>query len=407
MTTICCNQLNAGSVVVEWDCGGRSYGGGGWPFEVSGGRFSSRARAFVFPPALQKLWATKLLAANLLNLIFDHRFHPNSVNHDPMQAPEALLGLRRAVSALRPCTRRIACPRRWHRTTADTPKNFSTTTRHRDSLDIKAAPEIDLEKDPSESPLYKRVRVVPASPSYFTGHATFTDDLLKVQTVLRKYQTFPTIAASQAPKVSWKRLEDYRREVGGIPVRGLMYAQLVAALRRLNQIHPSLMGDDARAAMEPFKRSVQTTSSAVKAVVIDEFGRATGVGRRKTSKAKAWLVEGEGNVLINGMSLTGMFQRQHDRESALWALKVTDRVGKYNVFGRVSGGGVTGQAEALTLAISKALLVHEPALKPALRRGTFSPAYSSADIGFVLGPVPACSGRRGFAPILAGVSVNL
>jgi hypothetical protein len=46
------------------------------------------------------------------------------------------------------------------------------------------------------------------------------------------------------------------------------------------------------------------------------------------------------------------------------------------MFGLVQGGGTTGQAEALTLAVAKALLVHEPALKPVLRRGesdTFHP----------------------------------
>jgi len=50
-------------------------------------------------------------------------------------------------------------------------------------------------------------------------------------------------------------------------------------------------------------------------------------------------------------------------------LKATDRIDKYNVWALVTGGGTTGQAEALTLAVGKALLAHEPALKPALRRG--------------------------------------
>lgn len=103
--------------------------------------------------------------------------------------------------------------------------------------------------------------------------------------------------------------------------------------------------------------------------VVDEWGRARGVGRRKTSSAVAWLVEGEGEVLVNGKSLTQFFGRLHHRESAVWALKATQRLDKYNLFGLVQGGGSTGQAEALTLAVAKALMVHEPALKPALRRG--------------------------------------
>lgn len=102
---------------------------------------------------------------------------------------------------------------------------------------------------------------------------------------------------------------------------------------------------------------------------LDEYGRAVGRGRRKESSARVFLVEGEGEVMINGKSLVSVFPRFHDRESVIWALKVTQRVDKYNVWALVRGGGVTGQAEAITLALGKALMVHEPALKPVLRRG--------------------------------------
>ena len=88
------------------------------------------------------------------------------------------------------------------------------------------------------------------------------------------------------------------------------------------------------------------------------------------------LVEGDGQVLVNGRKLLEVFPRVHDRESALWALKVTERMDKYNVFALVQGGGTTGQAESVTLALAKALLVHEPALKPVLRRGESWPLFS-------------------------------
>jgi small subunit ribosomal protein S9 len=42
---------------------------------------------------------------------------------------------------------------------------------------------------------------------------------------------------------------------------------------------------------------------------------------------------------------------------------------KYNVFGIVNGGGITGQAEAMTLAVAKALLIHEPDLSQRLKDG--------------------------------------
>ncbi|KAH9828232.1 37S ribosomal protein S9, mitochondrial, partial [Teratosphaeria destructans] len=92
------------------------------------------------------------------------------------------------------------------------------------------------------------------------------------------------------------------------------------------------------------------------------------VGRRKSSRAIVALVEGEGEALVNERSLSDYFGRVHDRESAVWALKATGRLDKYNVWALVKGGGTTGQAEAITLAVAKALLAHEPDLKPALRR---------------------------------------
>jgi small subunit ribosomal protein S9 len=124
------------------------------------------------------------------------------------------------------------------------------------------------------------------------------------------------------------------------------------------------------AALNEYKRDISPFQNVSTIAPLDEFGRAAGHGRRKTSSATAWVVEGTGEVLVNGKTLAEAFGRIHDRESAIWALKATDRIDKYNVWARVGGGGTTGQAEAMTLAVGKALLSHEPALKPALRRGT-------------------------------------
>jgi len=123
-----------------------------------------------------------------------------------------------------------------------------------------------------------------------------------------------------------------------------------------------------KAALDHYKRDIQPQLNEAKPILIDKFGRALAAGRRKSSTARAWVVEGTGEYLVNGKTLAEAFGRIHDRESAIWALKATERVDKYNVWALVEGGGTTGQAEALTLAIAKALLAHEPALKPALRR---------------------------------------
>ena len=129
------------------------------------------------------------------------------------------------------------------------------------------------------------------------------------------------------------------------------------------------MPEEVLEALEQYKRTIQPQFNVATPGEVDEFGRAYGIGRRKSSSAKVYIVEGEGEVLVNGKGLNQAFGRIHDRESALWALKATGRMDKYNVWALVSGGGTTGQAESITLGLAKALLVHEPDLKPALRKG--------------------------------------
>jgi len=245
------------------------------------------------------------------------------------------------------------------------PKSFSSSAR----ATAIAAPEIDFD---GENELEKipriNARLVPESPSYFTGSPQFIDNLLSLQALLRKHETLPVLPPGQAPRVAWRTLVDYRNLVGE-SVKAAKYQKIIRILQRLNQIHPSLMPNDVKAVLNHYKREINPQLNSPRPILMDKFGRALAVGRRKSSVARAWVVEGTGEVLVNGKTLVEVFGRVHDRESAIWALKATDRVDKYNVWALVEGGGTTGQAEALTLAIAKALLVHEPLLKPALRRG--------------------------------------
>lgn len=218
--------------------------------------------------------------------------------------------------------------------------------------------------------LLDRVRVVPASPSYFSATPHYLDDVLHLSELLRKHQTLPRLPLAQAPKVAWTRLPEYKIEVGE-PVRVKAWGVLQQLLKRLNCIHPSVMPSEVLEAMEKYKRQVQPHENQAKPIEVDELGRAVAVGRRKSSSAKVYVVEGNGTCKINGRSVTDYFGRIHDRESALWALKATERMDKYNVWALVRGGGTTGQAEAITLGLARALLAHEPDLKPALRKGEF------------------------------------
>ncbi|KAJ4302120.1 37S ribosomal protein S9, mitochondrial [Collariella sp. IMI 366227] len=227
---------------------------------------------------------------------------------------------------------------------------------------ITAAPEVDFKELRSKNHrIAKHARPVPVSPSYFSRTPRFNDRYLVLEKLSRTYSNLPLIPSADAERVSWKNMTDLRHSA-------IDYARSLAIVKSLHLIHPELRPAEVTEAMSMFKRDVQAHLNVANPIPIDKFGRTLGVGKRKASTARAFVVEGDGQVLVNGKTLSDYFGRVHDRESAVWALHATDRLSKYNVWARVEGGGTTGQAEALTLAISKALMAHEPALKPALRR---------------------------------------
>ena len=245
-----------------------------------------------------------------------------------------------------------------------TRRGFSNSVHRRAEVQIQAAPEIDLNRPPSTLP----ARIIPASPSYFTATPTFNDDFLKIQDMVRKTELLPTLPPEQVPKIAWLKLIPYRTQVGEF-VPASKYSRVMDFLSQLNRIHPHLRPKDVISVLEKFRRPGSDEAPRAKPGVIDAEGRAVAMGRRKESSARVYLMEGTGEVLVNGAKIIKSFPRIHDRESALWPLQATERMDKYNVYALVRGGGKTGQAESITLAIAKALLVHEPALKPALRKG--------------------------------------
>ncbi|KXH28162.1 ribosomal protein S9/S16 [Colletotrichum simmondsii] len=246
-------------------------------------------------------------------------------------------------------------------------KSMSTTS---DPQVENSEPKIDTKLDlPPKKPFYgvKKARPLPVSPSYFSREPRFNDAYIRLSALVERYQHLPLAPPELVPRQIWRNLKGYRQTTGE-PVKAMPFSQVLSMVKRLHQIHPGLMPSEVKEALQEFKRDIDPYKNVAKVVPLDRYGRALGVGRRKTSSARAWVVEGTGEMLVNGKPLNEAFGRVHDRESAIWALRSTARTDKYNVWALVEGGGVTGQAEALTLAIAKAVLVHEPALKPILRK---------------------------------------
>jgi len=95
------------------------------------------------------------------------------------------------------------------------------------------------------------------------------------------------------------------------------------------------------------------------------------VGRRKTSVARIILKEGSGKVSVNGRDFEAAFPQALNRGEILSAFKVTSTEGVYDVSVNVDGGGTTGQAQAIRLGISRALIEINPEFKPLLRKEGF------------------------------------
>ncbi len=95
------------------------------------------------------------------------------------------------------------------------------------------------------------------------------------------------------------------------------------------------------------------------------------LGRRKSAIARIFVQEGKGQILINNRELQDYFTTPMLQYMVKQPLTTLEAEGKYDIIVNLSGGGFTGQAEALRLAIARALVKINPEDKPALKQQGF------------------------------------
>ena len=91
-------------------------------------------------------------------------------------------------------------------------------------------------------------------------------------------------------------------------------------------------------------------------------------GRRKESVARVRFQDGSGQVTLNGKPLEAYFPSMATRMRVMEPLTLTQTQGRYDIDATLDGGGTTGQADALRLGISRALVELDPELRPALKK---------------------------------------
>ncbi len=94
-------------------------------------------------------------------------------------------------------------------------------------------------------------------------------------------------------------------------------------------------------------------------------------GRRKHAVARVWMQPGSGKVDINRRTLEDYFGRETSRMVFRQALELTETTGRYDIFVNVSGGGLSGQADAIRHGISRGLIKIEPTYRPALKKAGY------------------------------------
>ena len=92
------------------------------------------------------------------------------------------------------------------------------------------------------------------------------------------------------------------------------------------------------------------------------------IGRRKASIARIYLSKGSGNVKINNKDLNNYFSTDGLKSKINLPFIITETLGKYDLSVNVCGGGNTGQADAIKLAVSRALCEVNEEYRPLLKK---------------------------------------
>lgn len=291
-------------------------------------------------------------------------------------------------------------------------------------------------EDPSRSfqpyiPRSRDVQVLkrpprPEESTFFTARPTlnsvwdgFDKNIISAQQALRQSHIWPLPPSLQLPQpnsIRWKTAEEMRPILGDVRVTMTMHSKTVNKLNEVNRLRylcdlagkPEL---SARLAdtMTKWQKSllVEEAERERKEDVVDELGRARGVGRKKTASAQVWIIPSKkaenhldkpllapilpgedllasgtlintpadlpvGEFLVNQLPLPRHFNRVYDREIVLRPLRITGLLGAYNVFALVRGGGYSSQAYSVALGLARALRVMRNDVEDILRAGELS-----------------------------------
>jgi small subunit ribosomal protein S9 len=96
-----------------------------------------------------------------------------------------------------------------------------------------------------------------------------------------------------------------------------------------------------------------------------------GTGRRKSSTARVFLTKGDGKIVVNDRPLDEFFGRETARMIVRQPLEKLEMTDNFNINATVSGGGISGQAGAIRLGLTRALMEYDEELRKPLRKAGY------------------------------------
>ncbi|KAI8894236.1 ribosomal protein S5 domain 2-type protein [Globomyces pollinis-pini] len=195
----------------------------------------------------------------------------------------------------------------------------------------------------------------PSDPCYFTGNSKYYNYIFQLNYFIRKFDI--DFKAPTMSTVNWKSISALQNEMD-LKLNEDNYNDFV---HRLNLLYPVIEQDaELKTFLQqfvPIGKSLDVTPVTI--LELDEFQRSYTTGSRKTSRSQVWITKGTGQIYVNGNNLIEHFNDMADRRKILLPFEATNTLGKYNVWCIVQGGGKSGHADAIKVAIARGLVIHD------------------------------------------------
>lgn len=203
----------------------------------------------------------------------------------------------------------------------------------------------------------------PLHAGFYTGQPSFHDLVYNIWENLEHLDKAPAPKPEIEPAASSSFYEQpllvrwvKNHEMEEILDCKLAESQYDLLIRRLTRIAKHPNGESSQDFLSKYQISVTEGEKKLEVTPIDEEGVVTCLGYRKEATADVKVKEGSGKFLVNNKPLTKYFYEIRHRQQAMSPLLVIDQLGRFDIDAGVIGGGLAGQAGAIRLALSRALL---------------------------------------------------